>query len=286
MAAAMNGIALHGGFIPYGGTFLVFCRLRRGRDPAGGLMDMRVIYVLTHDSIGLGEDGPTHQPVEHLATLRAIPNLNVFRPADAVETAECWEMALLHADTPTALALSRQSAADPAHEAGGRKPGPRGAPMCCARPTAPRDVTLVATGSEVGDRLRRAPTASPRDGIRAAVVSMPCWELFEAQARPIARGARRRAAHRASRRRCGSAGTAGSARAALRRHDGLRRLRARPDLYRVSASPRRPSPRRPARAWRSRLPRRRLKSVRARGGSSHERQGQDRHAARIATSPA
>ena len=105
----MNGIALHGGFIPYGGTFLVFSDYARGAIRLSALMGVRVIYVLTHDSIGLGEDGPTHQPVEHLAALRAMPNLNVFRPCDAVETAECWELALASTHTPSALALSRQN---------------------------------------------------------------------------------------------------------------------------------------------------------------------------------
>ncbi|PPD09879.1 MAG: transketolase, partial [Methylocystis sp.] len=109
MAAAMNGIALHGGFAPYGGTFLVFSDYARGAIRLSALMGLRVIYVLTHDSIGLGEDGPTHQPVEHLAALRAMPNLNVFRPADAIETAECWELALASRHTPSVLSLSRQN---------------------------------------------------------------------------------------------------------------------------------------------------------------------------------
>ena len=109
MAAAMNGIALHGGFVPYGGTFLVFSDYARGAIRLSALMGLRVIYVLTHDSIGLGEDGPTHQPVEHLAALRAMPNLNVFRPADAIETAECWELALASRHTPSVLSLSRQN---------------------------------------------------------------------------------------------------------------------------------------------------------------------------------
>ena len=108
MAAAMNGIALHGGLIPFGGTFLVFTDYCRPSIRLSALMRQRVIYVMTHDSIGLGEDGPTHQPVEHLAALRAIPNLNVFRPADIVETAEVWQLALETTDTPSILALSRQ----------------------------------------------------------------------------------------------------------------------------------------------------------------------------------
>ena len=109
MAAAMNGVALHGGFVPYGGTFLVFSDYARGAIRLSALMGLRVIYVLTHDSIGLGEDGPTHQPIEHLAALRAMPNLNVFRPADAIETAECWELALASRHTPSVLSLSRQN---------------------------------------------------------------------------------------------------------------------------------------------------------------------------------
>ena len=109
MAAAMNGIALHGGLIPYGGTFLVFTDYCRPAIRLSALMRQRVIYVMTHDSIGLGEDGPTHQPVEHLAALRAIPNLNVYRPADGVETAECWALALEGAEAPSILALTRQN---------------------------------------------------------------------------------------------------------------------------------------------------------------------------------
>ena len=109
MAAAMNGIALHGGFIPYGGTFLCFADYARGAMRLSALMRQRVIYVMTHDSIGLGEDGPTHQPIEHLAMLRATPNLNVFRPADIIETAECWELALKSEDRPSVLVLSRQN---------------------------------------------------------------------------------------------------------------------------------------------------------------------------------
>jgi transketolase len=109
MAAAMNGIALHGGFIPYGGTFLVFTDYCRPAIRLSALMGKRVIYVMTHDSIGLGEDGPTHQPIEHLAALRAIPDLSVYRPADAVETAECWALALEQADRPSVIALTRQA---------------------------------------------------------------------------------------------------------------------------------------------------------------------------------
>ncbi len=149
MAAAMNGLALHGGFIPYGGTFLVFSDYARGGirlSPA--LMKQRVIYVLTHDSIGLGEDGPTHQPVEHLAMLRATPNLNVFRPADIIETAECWELALQDEERPSVLALSRQDLPMLREAATGDNLSARGAYLLHA-PEGGRDITLIATGSEV-----------------------------------------------------------------------------------------------------------------------------------------
>ena len=132
MAAAMNGIALHGGFAPYGGTFLVFSDYARPAIRLAALMGLRVIYVLTHDSIGLGEDGPTHQPVEHLASLRAMPNLNVFRPADAIETAECWELALGAKTKPSVLSLSRQNL--PTLRRPSPKTSPRAAPMSCWSP--------------------------------------------------------------------------------------------------------------------------------------------------------
>jgi transketolase len=178
MAAAMNGIALHGGFVPYGGTFLVFSDYARGAMRLSALMGQRVIYVLTHDSIGLGEDGPTHQPIEHLASLRAMPNLNVFRPADAIETAECWELALASRKTPSALSLSRQNLPTldrPASE----NLSARGA-YVLREPEGERDATLLATGSEVELALKAAALLA-QSGLRAAVVSMPCWELFEAQ---------------------------------------------------------------------------------------------------------
>jgi transketolase len=176
MAAAMNGIALHGGFIPYGGTFLVFADYSRPAIRLAALMGVRVIHVLTHDSIGLGEDGPTHQPVEHLAALRAIPNLLVFRPADAVETAEAWELALKVQKTPSVLALTRQNlplvrrahTADNLSAAGG---------YVLRSPEGERDVTLFATGSEVSLAVDAAERLSG-EGIKAAVVSMPCFELF------------------------------------------------------------------------------------------------------------
>ena len=178
MAAAMNGIALHGGFVPYGGTFLVFSDYARGAIRLSALMGLRVIYVLTHDSIGLGEDGPTHQPVEHLASLRALPNLYVFRPADAIETAECWEIAINTKQTPSALSLSRQNLATldrPIDE----NLSSKGA-YILHEPDRQRDITLLATGSEVEIALEAAQKLFLH-GKHAAVVSMPCWELFEIQ---------------------------------------------------------------------------------------------------------
>jgi transketolase len=179
MAAAMNGMALHGGIVPYGGTFLVFTDYCRPAIRLSALMGVRVIYVMTHDSIGLGEDGPTHQPVEHLAALRAIPNLNVFRPADAVEVAECWELALAAAKTPSVLALTRQ-AVPALRSDGAENRSAKGAYVLAEAQAGARDVTLLATGSEVGLAIE-AREALAKDGIKAAVVSMPCWELFAGQ---------------------------------------------------------------------------------------------------------
>jgi transketolase len=179
MAAAMNGLALHGGIVPYGGTFLVFTDYCRPAIRLSALMGQRVIYVMTHDSIGLGEDGPTHQPVEHLAALRAIPNLNVFRPADPIETAECWELALGSSRTPSILALTRQAV--PALRKGGSENlCAKGAYVLEEAQGGKRDVTILATGSEVGVAME-ARERLAKDGVRAAVVSMPCWELFVTQ---------------------------------------------------------------------------------------------------------
>lgn len=179
MAAAMNGMALHGGIVPYGATFLVFTDYCRPSIRLSALMEQRVIYVMTHDSIGLGEDGPTHQPVEHLAALRAMPNLNVFRPADAVEIAECWELALTNAKTPSILALTRQNL--PTLRTGNESENlcAKGA-YVLREADGDRDVTLLATGSEIEIAMEAA-DALAKDGVTAAVVSMPCWELFEAQ---------------------------------------------------------------------------------------------------------
>jgi transketolase len=178
MAAAMNGMAAHGGLIPYGGTFLVFSDYCRPSIRLSALMGLRVIYVLTHDSIGLGEDGPTHQPVEHLAALRAIPELRVFRPADAVETAECWELALTTLDKPSVLALTRQGVPALRRDHGENRTA-RGA-YVLAEAEGARQVTLLATGSEVSLAITAREQLKAK-GVAAAVVSMPCWELFEQQ---------------------------------------------------------------------------------------------------------
>ncbi|QYK40708.1 MAG: transketolase [Paracoccaceae bacterium] len=177
MAAAMNGIALHGLFRPYGGTFLAFADYCRGAIRLSALMGVPVTYVMTHDSIGLGEDGPTHQPVEHLAALRAIPNLTVIRPADAVETAEAWEIAMAATATPTLLVLSRQNLPTVRQDATQNMTA-RGAYLLRAPET--RDITLIATGSEVEIALAAADRLAER-GIAAAVVSAPAFELFAAQ---------------------------------------------------------------------------------------------------------
>jgi transketolase len=176
MAAAMNGMAVHGGFIPYGGTFLVFSDYCRPALRLSALMRLRVIYVMTHDSIGLGEDGPTHQPIEQLASLRAMPGLLVFRPADAVETAECWELALSHRAQPSVLALSRQAVPTVRRDAGENRSA-KGAYVL--EGDSDRDITLLATGSEVWPALAARKLLLER-GLSAAVVSMPCWQLFDA----------------------------------------------------------------------------------------------------------
>ena len=176
MAAAMNGIALHGGAIPYGGTFLVFTDYCRPSIRLSALMRQRVVYVMTHDSIGLGEDGPTHQPVEHLAVMRAIPNLLVFRPGDAVETAEAWQCALAAKHAPSVLALSRQGLAQFRHGDMTENMTARGA-YIAAGDADNRQVTLMASGSEVGIAMA-ARDQLAADGIAATVVSVPCLELF------------------------------------------------------------------------------------------------------------
>lgn len=177
MAAAMNGMALHGGVIPYGGTFLVFSDYMRPSIRLAALMGLRVVFVMTHDSIGVGEDGPTHQPVEHLAALRAIPNLLVIRPADAVETVEAWELALT-AKGPTVLVFSRQDLPTVRTEDVSANMTAKGAYEVASADAA--KVTFVATGSEVELALK-ARDLLAGDGIAARVVSMPCWSLFDDQ---------------------------------------------------------------------------------------------------------
>ncbi|BBK34356.1 transketolase [Stella humosa] len=180
MAAAMNGLALHGGVVPYGGTFLVFTDYARPAIRLSALMGIRVVYVMTHDSIGLGEDGPTHQPVEHLAALRCIPNLRVFRPADAVETAECWELALAAKANPSVIALTRQGVPTLRTDATENRSARGAYVLAEAEAEGARAVTLLATGSEVGLAME-ARALLAKEGIAAAVVSMPSWELFAEQ---------------------------------------------------------------------------------------------------------
>ena len=177
MAAAMNGMALHGGVIPYGGTFLVFSDYARNAIRMSALQRCRVIYVLTHDSIGLGEDGPTHQPIEHVMSLRMIPNLEVFRPCDVIETAECWALALENAATPSVLALTRQNLAQLRDDATVNRSA-RGAYRL--RGDGKGKVCIVATGSEVEIAVAVADQLKTK-GIAADVVSMPSWSRFMAQ---------------------------------------------------------------------------------------------------------
>ena len=179
MGAVMNGMALHGGMIPYGGTFLVFSDYMRGSMRLSALMKQRVIYVLTHDSIGLGEDGPTHQPIEHLAMLRATPNMNVYRPCDAVETAEAWEIALESSETPSVMALSRQGLPTVRTERTNENLTQKGG-YILRNVRGARDITVMATGSEVAIALDAADVLRDQ-GYNVAVVSMPCWELFDQQ---------------------------------------------------------------------------------------------------------
>jgi transketolase len=178
MAAAANGMALHGGIIPYVGTFFVFSDYLRPALRLSAIMRQRVVYVLTHDSIGLGEDGPTHQPVEHLASLRAMPNLHVFRPADAMETAECWELAVRRSDGPSLLVLSRQAL--PAWRTDLSENRSARGGYVLAEADGPRQATIIATGSEVPIAMA-AREKLAGDNIAVAVVSLPCWELFALQ---------------------------------------------------------------------------------------------------------
>ena len=178
MAAAPNGMALHGGLIPYAGTFFVFTDYMRPAIRLAALMRQRVIHVLTHDSIGLGEDGPTHQPVEHLASLRAMPNVHVFRPADAMETAECWELAMRRADGPSLLVLTRQALPALRSDAAENRCARGGYVLAEADGAAPGDADRHRLRGADRDG-RRAPRWPPRAS-RVAVVSLPCWELFAA----------------------------------------------------------------------------------------------------------
>jgi transketolase len=178
MAAAMNGMALHGGVVPYGGTFLVFSDYSRPAIRLGSIQTARVVHVMTHDSIGLGEDGPTHQPIEQLQSLRAMPGLHVYRPADAVETAECWAAALDN-DGPSLLALSRQNLAPVRTKAAGQNLSAKGAYRLKSA-EGERKVILIATGSEVEIAMSVAKSLEDR-GIGADVVSMPCTEAFDVQ---------------------------------------------------------------------------------------------------------
>jgi transketolase len=180
MAAAMNGMALHGGIIPYSGTFLVFADYSRPAIRLGALMGIRVVHVMTHDSIGLGEDGPTHQPVEHLASLRAMPNLLVFRPADAVETAECWRVALEAQFTPSIMALSRQKVPAVRTVPTSASLSAKGAYELLAAEGGAAKVTLFASGTEVSIAVR-ARAELQAQGVPTRVVSTPCWEIFALQ---------------------------------------------------------------------------------------------------------
>ena len=179
MASIMNGMALHGGIIPYGGTFLTFSDYCRGAIRLSSLMSLGVIYVMTHDSIGLGEDGPTHQPVEHLASLRSIPNLNVFRPCDIIETIECWEIALKSKNKPSIICLSRQNLPLIRKEKSSTNRSHKGA-YIIKDFNNKKKVILMATGSEVQIALK-AGEILEKKGIGTRVISLPSWELFEEQ---------------------------------------------------------------------------------------------------------
>jgi transketolase len=176
MASAMNGMVLHGGIIPYSGTFLVFSDYCRPAIRLAALMGERVIHVMTHDSIGLGEDGPTHQPVEHLASLRAIPNLLVFRPCDTVETVECWQLALEARKSPSVLALTRQNLPQLRLSLDNDNRCARGA-YEIAPAGGKAEVSIFASGSEVSIAVAARKLLTER-GIAARVVSVPCFELF------------------------------------------------------------------------------------------------------------
>jgi transketolase len=180
MAAAMNGMALHGGVIPYSGTFMVFSDYSRAAIRLGALQGARVIHVMTHDSIGVGEDGPTHQPVEHLASLRAMPNLMVFRPADAVEAAECWRAALEAKATPSVMSLSRQKTPAVRLAPAAENLSAKGAYELLPAEGGPARATLFSSGTELA-LAAKARDILQADGVPTRVVSTPCWAMFEAQ---------------------------------------------------------------------------------------------------------
>jgi transketolase len=180
MAAAMNGIALHGGLIPYGGTFLTFSDYCRPSIRLAAMMEIRTIFVMTHDSIGLGEDGPTHQPIEHLSALRAIPGLAVYRPGDPIETAECWESMLDNPRQAALIALSRQPMPLLRKQPGKKNLSAKGGYVLLEAEGGPRKLTIMSTGSELHLAVE-AREALQKDGVPTAVVSMPCRLLFEQQ---------------------------------------------------------------------------------------------------------
>ena len=179
MAGIMNGIALYGGLIPFGGTFLIFSDYLKPSMRLSALMKLRVIYIFSHDSIGLGEDGPTHQPVEHLEHLRAIPNLNVFRPADINETIECWEIALKSKNNPSAIALSRQKLPYVSEHNAGENMSSKGG-YILKKTSDNVDVSLIASGSEVEIALE-AQEKLLSEGINSKVISVPCYDIFQNQ---------------------------------------------------------------------------------------------------------
>ena len=181
MGAIMNGMALHGGIIPFGGTFFVFSDYMRPAMRLSALMGTRVIYVLTHDSIGVGEDGPTHQPIEHLASYRCMPNMLTFRPCDVVETAEAWQLAIESENAPSLLALTRQNL--PLLRQSSKENLTAKGGYVLAGDTKKRQATIIATGSEVSLAME-ARALLAKEGIEVAVVSMPCCELFDAQPEP------------------------------------------------------------------------------------------------------
>jgi len=181
MAGVMNGMALHGGIIPYGGTFLIFLDYCKPSVRLSALMGLRVVYVFSHDSIGLGEDGPTHQPIEHLAHLRAIPNLNVFRPADTIETLECWEIALKSSTNPSVITLTRQKIPFVTEILSKKNMSSLGGYELKKTNSNP-EITLIASGSEVQIAID-ASNKLKMNNINSKVVSMPCQELFDKQSK-------------------------------------------------------------------------------------------------------